>query len=787
MGKKTKTAFKITAALLLLGILLAAAPLGAAQETNTLTFTIINPYAGINWDTIGRYRAALHVHTERSDGGPFGDTVLHHYNLGFDILAITDHNVTHGGPWDDGGPGALSTHQAAAIMAGTYEGPFPAVGSFGPALARDPNQGGMIYLPFTNEQSYPNDINTFWADFNNEAGWTNEQIFEAAQAAGGIATINHPGRYTGGAYGGARGLAASNSPQVIARYMDWLDRFPILGMEIFNRMDNESRSDRLLWDNLLQERMPYGLPVWGFATDDSHGLYEIGFNWNVMLLESLTAENTRTAMEEGAFYAVTRVNRGQGPADTAINAVLPDGRPTPIMGTPATAFILQQETPGIARIEVIGSTIVIIGVAHSYNVIEWVADGVIIHTGSALDVAAHAEAISSNYVRAQLVGTYGMALTQPFGIFVSEAQAEEEPPEYYPIELYPPEQPEADPEEIPAPELPLPTTITLVNGGNYPVTVPVEWNLTEEIAVTSVALNIAPLRITPIRERLQRSSGISPGMVHIQDASGQWSGVWVTAPGGWIFEGYVGEWVPATGFQHVQWAQTAPLAPFDQVQETHRAFMFGDGAGNFRPTDGMTRAEVATLLARTLIDGFQAGAYPPGMAAFTAFSDVSAGDWFYFYLAWAYDAGLIQGHGSGIFAPESHITREQFAAALARTGELHIEGGTAFQDDAHISHWARDYVYTVQGRHWMIGDGENNFNPRQGILRAEGATGINRILGRPASNANLANIDIENPEKIQTFPDVSEDDWFFASILSAANHYRLTRDSEGTITKRLTP
>ena len=51
--------------------------------------------------------------------------------------------------------------------------------------------------------------------------------------------------------------------------------------------------------------------------------------------------------------------------------------------------------------------------------------------------------------------------------------------------------------------------------------------------------------------------------------------------------------------------------------------MFGDDRGNFRPGASITRAEVATILARTNLLDFEQGVrrFPPGVTEFDAFSD----------------------------------------------------------------------------------------------------------------------------------------------------------------------
>jgi len=395
---------------------------GQADETEyAVPFTIINPYANVNWAAFGQYKAALHVHTNHSDGSAtLADTVRHHYNLGFDILAITDHNVLFN-RWDElpgrspehhaiswsrlwGTREALTTEEKEAIYAGTYTGPFPA--PF-PQLRRQ-QANGMISIPAANEQSRVSHINTFWAPFNNSLLDSMQSVLRTTTELGGLAIINHPGRYTGGRHGGERGEAASNDPANIARYRYLFLEFDVaLGMEIFNRLDRETRSDRILWDNLLMELMPYNRPVWGFSNDDSHSLICVGYNWNALLMSELTADAARVAMETGAFYAVTRVARREG-----VNADQPD------RASEDTLFLLDQSTPRITNITADGFYITITG--ENVDRIEWIADGRVIHTGSTLNLRDHYyRDIRHNYVRAQLVSETGIAMTQPFGIWTT--------------------------------------------------------------------------------------------------------------------------------------------------------------------------------------------------------------------------------------------------------------------------------------------------------------------------------------------------------------------------------
>ena len=218
--------------------------------------------------------------------------------------------------------------------------------------------------------------------------------------------------------------------------------------------------------------------------------------------------------------------------------------------------------------------------------------------------------------------------------------------------------------------------------------------------------------------------------------------------------------------------------------EDHKAYMFGDPAGNFMPRANMTRAEVATILVRTKVPAFEAGTLPDGMESFDVFPDVTEANWFYYYVAWAYHEGLVQGDDRGRFLPRNPIARQELAAMLARTLDEYEEeaGDMPFRDTADISNWAAHYVYTTYTEGWMIGDDRDNFRPRANIMRAEVATAVNRILGRLDSRATLAAVgDGLHIEHARAFPDVADNAWYFPSVLGAANDHQLTRDKNQAI------
>ena len=61
-------------------------------------YIITNPYADVDWDTWGAYKTQLHSHTNASDGYlTIHEYVQKHYDLNYDIVALTDHGTINKG------------------------------------------------------------------------------------------------------------------------------------------------------------------------------------------------------------------------------------------------------------------------------------------------------------------------------------------------------------------------------------------------------------------------------------------------------------------------------------------------------------------------------------------------------------------------------------------------------------------------------------------------------------------------------------------------------------------
>jgi hypothetical protein len=170
------------------------------------------------------------------------------------------------------------------------------------------------------------------------------------------------------------------------------------------------------------------------------------------------------------------------------------------------------------------------------------------------------------------------------------------------------------------------------------------------------------------------------------------------------------------------------------------------------------------------------------------FFDVGENNWFYAYVAWAYDAGIVAGYEDGTFRPNAPISRAELAAMVARAAELDLAdeaGDLAFTDAEDIQGWALEYVYAVYSEGWMTGDAAGTFRPRANITRAETAAVFNRVLARGATTAESIEDVLDD---VRFFPDVAEGRWYYFYVVEATNsHYYTIVDGVEIWTSVVTP
>jgi len=129
---------------------------------------------------------------------------------------------------------------------------------------------------------------------------------------------------------------------------------------------------------------------------------------------------------------------------------------------------------------------------------------------------------------------------------------------------------------------------------------------------------------------------------------------------------------------------------------------------------------------------------------------------------------FVTGFPDGTFKPNNPITREEFAAIIAR-GATVIVDRALFADADQISDWAQNFVNTVFRAGWMVGDEHGRFNPDTNITRAKAVATISRRTDR---NRTVTASLINAKEDILIFSDVTNhSEWYYYYVVDASNSY----------------
>lgn len=162
----------------------------------------------------------------------------------------------------------------------------------------------------------------------------------------------------------------------------------------------------------------------------------------------------------------------------------------------------------------------------------------------------------------------------------------------------------------------------------------------------------------------------------------------------------------------------APYATY----ATENGLFKGTSETTFGPDASMTRAMLVTVLGR-------ANNIKIDNTAATVFKDVNSSDWYGSYVGWAYKNGIINGVGSGKFAPNQPITREQLTTILknywiwkqGQAGNIAVinQNTLTFSDKAHVSKWAAASVAFCIEKGWITGYSDGSFSPDKSATRAE--------------------------------------------------------------------
>lgn len=181
------------------------------------------------------------------------------------------------------------------------------------------------------------------------------------------------------------------------------------------------------------------------------------------------------------------------------------------------------------------------------------------------------------------------------------------------------------------------------------------------------------------------------------------------------------------------------------------SYMQGMADGRFYPASSVTRGQVAQIFYRLLKE--------QKVSSKSTFTDVPDTLWCAEAVNALASLGIVEGVGSGKFAPNQPITRAEFVTICARFTQVSASGETF--TDVPASHWAFDAISTAASFGWVNGVGNGQFAPNQHITRAQAAVLLNRLLGRCMAGQSY--------ENARQYPDVPQTHWAWKNICEASD------------------
>lgn len=208
-------------------------------------------------------------------------------------------------------------------------------------------------------------------------------------------------------------------------------------------------------------------------------------------------------------------------------------------------------------------------------------------------------------------------------------------------------------------------------------------------------------------------------------------------------------------------------------KEIHFNYVIGYTDGTIRPSNDISRAEVATIFFRLLTDEAREQ-YTTTAGNFT---DVKAGMWCNRAIATLTNMGIIKGYTDGSFQPNKSITRAELATIIARFAKLDVNTKT-FSDIN--GHWAQKNIELAAGNGWINGYEDGTFRPNNNITRAETFAMINRVLDRQTESVS----DLLPTSEMNMWSDnLNENAWYYKDVQEATNYHKCDRVGDSVYEK----
>ncbi len=436
---------KLTA--ILLALLMVVPMMGMSATSGDATapkknYIITDPYANVDWDEWGVYKTQLHCHTTASDGFlKIDEFVQKHYDLNFDIVALTDHGTLNRG-WNRE-PELVPLMRYIKKERTKNEPVVPIsdelyqqyLNGTAPSETRT-HKNGMLDIPLGIELNMATPVadchlTGYYAEYGQGLAGVfgdYETPTKGVMEAGGISMLSHVGEYV---------YTDKDSENYVGKLID--DYYPTkfarlfmdfegssLGMGINSATDAHTRCDRILYDQILQKTIPNGVVPWCNTFADSHDEPAINDAYTMSLMPELSVGAFRTCLEKGEFFSISHYSNG-----VELNGMKEMPNLTEKDVQDSKSYLLDN-TPMVTRVTVDQNKDTITIEGRDFNEITWVSNGnVIIRESNISDGKAtldlHSSALLDEpylYVRFYITGVNGICYSQPFVLNVEGEEFE---------------------------------------------------------------------------------------------------------------------------------------------------------------------------------------------------------------------------------------------------------------------------------------------------------------------------------------------------------------------------
>lgn len=211
---------------------------------------------------------------------------------------------------------------------------------------------------------------------------------------------------------------------------------------------------------------------------------------------------------------------------------------------------------------------------------------------------------------------------------------------------------------------------------------------------------------------------------------------------------------------------TPTPTPTPLIKNNLKPYASGYDDGMFLPNDYITRAELASMIARLIEGDDISESYR------ASFPDVD-NTWYNKYIGYLEDKDVLSGYEDGTFKPNQTVTRGEMCAIIVRAQRYGLIPMDGMFTDVTDADWAKDYITTLASMNVVSGYEDGTFGTYSPITRAETVAIINRVLKPSTPVITLTPLDIAGH-------------WAEADILLAVNERELI-GSESAVTPEPTP